>query len=769
MTTVTGTMTATTRRRDICTSFSSVLPPNQISRCYDANMQSNINIFPPLQPDGDDDQFFVCIDSYSFTLKLFPPYHDPLAQKISDAHSGQLCVTMMRKPEDDYEHELLTKFECIYPDNVINGTNNGRIKDVILAYNDYNIMTDAQWLASTGTLNVRNNNIRHPIYYPLPKDMYNDIECQQVTFNAYIRPSSTNQHDKYSALFDTTTGRPSQILIDSFIKIRVCNLAYIQGTTTSSRADNSSDKMTMYLLGSCDTREYVSHTEYPFKLKFLYVGTDSSDSSVITRTDLQLDPAKVWEVAVQSITYNISDKIMIPSPSWAKHQGIYDLYAGEILISGPEFYPIGHDQNSTSTSQNINDIINNIHKVPAADRFKIQRFTNQIYGHFLRCRQDLTNLYQINSPHKESRLNLWYTNDVMETYDASSAVIRSPIFRWNYTDVMYAKYPARYTSTNGKFGLFTLKEIVTVEIISQNQKVNAQKWAVSTAASGGTSPLVGYVSQHIVIDPHGWFRDWYRDIGNGIPQFSLLDETNQKSRVDIVDYSVCISPQYTTKYIAVGAKIRKMFGYSVYGMTPPLKSATAPYPVTRGQLEIIYNNERESFITPCSLSSFATIRGYTRYGVITKGHDVATAGLWSLPCLEFYSDDGHEYVGLPVKPKKVYSSRCINSVGGDEILIYSNILPNATHIGDNLAPLLVRAPCPAYKFGGSRMYDGMWTVQQRTWNIENLEYKTILPNINLDDMYVTVSNSFGDVLYTGVLELQLIIREKNSSDAGAVC
>ena len=758
---------SSTQRTEICTSFSSVLPPNQISRCYDANMQSNINIFPPLQPDGDDDQFFVCIDSYSFTLKIFPPYYDPLAQKISDAHSGQLCVTMMRKPEDDYEQELLTKFECIYPNNVINGTNSGRIKDVILADFDYNIMTDDKWrLTSPGTLTLRNSNIRHPIYYPLPKDMYNDIECQQVTFNAYIRPRSTYHDDKYTALFDTTTGRPSTILIDSFIKIRVCNLAYIQGT--SSRAENS-EKMTMYLRGSCDTREYVSHTEYPFKLKFPYVGADSSDSSVITRTDLQLDPAKVWEVAVQSITYNISDKIMIPSPSWAKHQGIYDLYAGEILVSGPEFYPVGHDQNSTSTiGQDIHDIINNIHKVPSADRTKIRRFTSQIYGHFLECRRQLTELFQINSPQKESKLNLWYTNDLMETYDATSTVIRSPIFRWNYTDVMYAKYPARYTSNNGKFGLFTLKEIVTVEFISENQKVNAQKWAVSTAASGH-SPLVGYVSQHTVIDPHGWHRSWYRDIRNGLPTLELLDDTVQKDDPLVREYSVRIKPQYTTKYIAVGAKIRKMFGYTVCGMTPPLKSATAPYPAKRGQLEIIYNNERESFITPCSLTSFTTIRGYTRYGVITKGHDVATAGLWSLPCLDFYSDDGHEYVGLPVKPKKVYSSRCINSAGGDEILIYSNILPNATHIGDNLAPLLVRAPCPTYKFGASRMYDGVWTVQQRTWRIENLEYKTILPNINLDDMYVTVSNSFGDVLYTGVLELQLIIREKNSSDAGAVC
>ena len=70
---------------EMCTTFSSVLPPNQISRCYNANMQSDINIFPPMQPDGGDDQFYMCIDSYSFTLKLFPPWDDPLALKIANA------------------------------------------------------------------------------------------------------------------------------------------------------------------------------------------------------------------------------------------------------------------------------------------------------------------------------------------------------------------------------------------------------------------------------------------------------------------------------------------------------------------------------------------------------------------------------------------------------------------------------------------------------------------------------------------------------------
>ena len=173
----------------VCTSFSSVLLPNHISRCYDANNRSDINIFPPIQQQGGDtaDQCYVCIDSYSFTLTLFPPYEDPLATWIMNSRSGVLFVTMTRKTDDDHEQEVLTKCECIYPINVINGKNNGRIRDVILAHDGYNIMDDPRFMNGPGTLNLHNSSIRHPVYYTLPKDMYSDLECQRVTFNYKIK------------------------------------------------------------------------------------------------------------------------------------------------------------------------------------------------------------------------------------------------------------------------------------------------------------------------------------------------------------------------------------------------------------------------------------------------------------------------------------------------------------------------------------------------------------------------------------------------------
>ena len=315
---------ASTSADPICTSFSSVLPPNQISRCYDANNRSDINIFPPIQQQGGDtaDQFYVCIDSYSFTLKLFPPYEDPLAEWIMNSRSGVLCVTMTRKTGDDHEQEVLTKVECIYPKNVINGKNNGRIRDVILAHDGYNIMDDARFMNGPGTLNLHNSNIRHPIYYPLPKDMYSDLECQRVTFNAYIRDNTYSSHYNYNALFDPNTGKPSLILIDSFIKIRVCNFAYIQQQQAIRAAESEVSDNSMYLLGSCDTREHVADTQYPCKLNFLYVGADSSELSVMTRTDLQLDPDKVWEIAVQRIY----------AATWASVEGLVEIQVAQVLF-----------------------------------------------------------------------------------------------------------------------------------------------------------------------------------------------------------------------------------------------------------------------------------------------------------------------------------------------------------------------------------------------------------------------------------------------------
>ena len=45
----------------------------------------------------------------------------------------------------------------------------------------------------------------------------------------------------------------------------------------------------------------------------------------------------------------------------------------------------------------------------------------------------------------------------------------------------------------------------------------------------------------------------------------------------------------------------------------------------------------------------------------------------------------------------------------------------------------------------------------KTWDIQNPQFSTLSPGVNLDNMLVSVSNSYGDRLH---LDIQLIIREK---------
>ena len=51
----------------------------------------------------------------------------------------------------------------------------------------------------------------------------------------------------------------------------------------------------------------------------------------------------------------------------------------------------------------------------------------------------------------------------------------------------------------------------------------------------------------------------------------------------------------------------------------------------------------------------------------------------------------------------------------------------------------------------------------KTWEIQNPQFSTLSPGVNLDDMVVSVSNSYYDRLHLGVLDVQLIIREKQST------
>ena len=126
---------------------------------------------------------------------------------------------------------------------------------------------------------------------------------------------------------------------------------------------------------------------------------------------------------------------------------------------------------------------------------------------------------------------------------------------------------------------------------------------------------------------------------------------------------------------------------------------------------------------------------------------------------------------MPDVPKPIYSNTKLNVLNADDIFIHTNILPNVAHIADHLSPLLVQIPCPVHMFGRDRL--GIPVLQiggdkrlmsSKTWEIENLQYHTLNPGgVNFEEIQVTVSNLYGNLICVGVLDLQLIVREKRPS------
>ena len=118
----------------------------------------------------------------------------------------------------------------------------------------------------------------------------------------------------------------------------------------------------------------------------------------------------------------------------------------------------------------------------------------------------------------------------------------------------------------------------------------------------------------------------------------------------------------------------------------------------------------------------------------------------------------------------MYSNAVIDSINGVDVFIYTNMLPNVSHIGNHLSPLLAQIPCPAHMFGENRLTipygdlaDKTRIIATRTWEIENPQFRTLSPGVNLDDMLVSVANSYDDKLHMGMLDLQIILREKQQT------
>ena len=517
-----------------------------------------------------------------------------------------------------------------------------------------------------------------------------------------------------------------------------------------------------YLLGTVNTLTYgTSYKQYPLKVNFTNAAIQSNEQ--IRRDDLQLDANKTWEIGVTRVTYNLSESqlIMIPHPSVAKEKGIYDLYAGEIMIGPCMYYPIvsTDDMPPHLQYQSMGTALTKIYSWNTSTHSDFVAYANDHFGRLYTMVREL----RAHLSDDTSTGDTWYTQDLQMTYDSTITALRCPVFRWNYTDKLLDKHPTRFQIHNNEFGLFSLREIIDdITIVTQAEINNAQLWAQVYKISG-------WHWRYDIIGKRVWYN-----IGNSLPKlpFTLLDHTNQSTDSTIKNYSVKIEPSYGTVYIALGSKMLNMFGFTHEKKTRKLMDMTTGT-VKRQALNIIYDNVRESYISPCQLVSrdatFAPIapRPYTHESQAPAPSPTVITYPWTLPKLQGYTVNSLNYYYLPNEPRIVYLDAVLDTVGGDDILIYTNMLPNITSIGNHLSPLLVQIPCLAHMFGRSRMdipfndlADKTRIMTTHKWEIENPQFSTLAPGVNLDDMLVSVSNSYGDKLHLGVMDIEIIVREK---------
>ena len=773
--------TSTTPPR--CITFTSNQALHEVSFCPQSwttsppqsrfDTDKNAVLFPN-NIDGGDDNWYVALDSYSLTLRLdlSTTPMPALDKDILETTHGIVCITMMDKGYADNIATNTNKYEAVYPNNVLAGSS-AHIYDTILYEEAYRVPPETYGEFEEGSLahkytymhlptrsTTDTNNKTHPIFYPIPP-LTADYDRKTVVINAYLKlpppdGGSDVQRLVYIPLFNAQTGEALPIVNRSFIKLQVCNEAHLRTYRLGPQYCTDANDMSVggrYLLGTVNTLTYGDHhQEYPLKVNFKNAAIRSSEE--IRRDDLQLDIDKTWEIGVTRVTYNMSESnmIMIPHPTVAQRQGVYDLYAGEIMIGACMYYPIVSSDDMISGFGSMGIALANIYGINTTTQTDWITYANEHFGRLYSMIDELRK--QLNST---VTVDGWYATDITSPYNASLQGLRCPVFRWNYTDLLLTKYADRFRIHDNKFGLFSLKEIVTLDCISSADKANAQQWAQAFKITGW----------HWRWDILGK-RDWY-NVANSLPTFTLLDHSNQGTEQNILKYCVKIQPKFGTVYIALGSRMSKMFGYTPVGKTRQVMTNTTA--VKRKSLNIIYSCVRESYITTCNLvarsGTLAPIapRPWTHDSTAPAPDPQNITFLWSLPKLQTYRQDYKTYYYLPDTPAYTLSDAVLDTINGDDIFVYTNVLPITNHIGNHLSPLLVQIPCPAHMFGENRMAvpyqdlaDKTRITVSKTWDIQNPQFSTLSPGVNLDDMVVPVSNSYGDRLHLGVLDIQIIIR-----------
>ena len=348
-------------------------------------MEKNAILFPKNNDGGAEDRWYVSLDSYSLTLRLdIGTPVSSLVKEIYETTHGIVCITMMDKGYEDNIAMNTNKYKAVYPKNILAGSG-GHIYNTILYKEVYRVMPETYGEFVAGSMShkymymhlptrgTETNNKKHPIFYPIPP-LTTDYDRKTVFINAYLKlpppdGGSDVQRCVYIPLFDAQTGEALPLVNRSFIKLKVCNEAHLRQYKLDPQYCMDANDMSIggrYLLGTVNTLTYGdNYQEYPLKVNFKNATIHSSEE--IRRDDLQLDIDKSWEIGVTRVTYNMSESnmIMIPHPTEAKQQGVYDLYTGKIMIGPCMYYPIVSTDDMTAGFQSMGNALAKMYGIDA--------------------------------------------------------------------------------------------------------------------------------------------------------------------------------------------------------------------------------------------------------------------------------------------------------------------------------------------------------------------------------------------------------------------
>ena len=463
-----------------------------------------------------------------------------------------------------------------------------------------------------------------------------------------------------------------------------------------------SDQTSFTVIADIDTNDSDSpYDTFPYKVQFM-----SRNSGVINRNYLQIPDSEEWEIGVTQVTYKINNSqvVLIPTPTEAKDRKVYDLYAAEIMLGPIQMFPINYQQKSATRSidptidnVDLNYVFQDIFKLNETDAASSAAVLNPLIN-----MHDKLYMGMYDPSFSTDDHNKFYAADLLSNSvsDGTFAGYHSPIFRWNYIDVLYKKYPERFVRNLGRYGLFTLKELCdsTKHALSAAELEQAQRPL-------DNNKILGYKKYDLVL-----YRDWYKSFTKSLPTVTLEDKIIIASDTSLYPKCKVVLPA-SCMYMAVGSVIRKLWGFNTVQRTATLYDSTLPTKIVRQPLDIICNNFTQSFVTPCKMLSigFGQWIPYMCYnGDNDLGHRGGEIGLFKFPVTKpeqtgLQSSFFYEWV---YNARKVfadgtflhipyYSNNKLRMFNAGDMYLYATpVVVPTTHVGNILSPLLTILPVP---------------------------------------------------------------------------